>query len=85
MALYRELHPSVLRYLRAQAPKDGDDLASQVWVDAAAALVRFTGDESDFRRWRSRSSVGGSPTIAVVRDAGGSPPIGLRNHLRPTT
>ena len=63
-ALYRELHPSVLRYLRAQAPKDGDDLASQVWVDAAAALVRFTGDESD---------------------AGGSPPIGLRNHLRPTT
>lgn len=50
-ALYRELHPSVLRYLRAQAPKDGDDLASQVWVDAAAALVRFTGDESDFRRW----------------------------------
>ena len=26
-------------------------LASQVWVDAAAALVRFTGDKSDFRRW----------------------------------
>jgi len=50
-ALYRELHPSLLRYLRAQAPKDGEDIASQVWVDVASALVRFAGDESAFRRW----------------------------------
>lgn len=49
--LYRELHPSLLRYLRSQAPKDGEDIASQVWVDAATALVRFSGDEAAFRRW----------------------------------
>jgi RNA polymerase sigma-70 factor (ECF subfamily) len=49
--LYREFQPSLLRYLRAQAPVDGEDLASQVWLDAAAGLRRFEGDESGFRRW----------------------------------
>lgn len=50
-ALYRELQPSLLRYLRAQAPADGEDLASEVWLDAAAGLRRFNGDEAAFRRW----------------------------------
>jgi RNA polymerase sigma-70 factor (ECF subfamily) len=50
-ALYRESHPSLLRYLRAQAPVDGEDIASQVWIEAASGLVRFSGDEADFRRW----------------------------------
>ena len=49
--LYREFQPGLLRYLRAQAPADGDDLASEVWLDAAAGLGRFEGDESGFRRW----------------------------------
>lgn len=50
-ALYRDLHPSLLRYLRTQAPRDGDDIASQVWVDVATALTRFAGDERAFRGW----------------------------------
>jgi RNA polymerase sigma-70 factor (ECF subfamily) len=50
-ALYRESHPSLLRYLRAQAPVDGEDIASQVWIEAASGLVRFSGNEADFRRW----------------------------------
>jgi RNA polymerase sigma-70 factor, ECF subfamily len=50
-ALYREFHPRLLRYLRAQAPAYGDDLASEVWLDAAAGLARFEGDEKAFRRW----------------------------------
>jgi RNA polymerase sigma-70 factor (ECF subfamily) len=50
-ALYREFQPGLLRYLRARAPADGDDLASEVWLDAAAGLGRFEGDESGFRRW----------------------------------
>jgi len=50
-ALYREFHPRLLRYLRAQAPAHGDDLASEVWLDVAAALRRFEGDETAFRRW----------------------------------
>jgi RNA polymerase sigma-70 factor, ECF subfamily len=50
-ALYREVNPSLVRYLRAQAPAQGEDLASEVWLDAAAALGRFEGDEIAFRRW----------------------------------
>jgi RNA polymerase sigma-70 factor (ECF subfamily) len=49
--LYRELQPSVLRYLQAQSPGNGEDLASDVWVDVAAGLGRFEGDEAGFRRW----------------------------------
>lgn len=50
-ALYRESHPSLIRYLRAQEPADGEDLASEAWLDAAAGLGRFQGDEQAFRRW----------------------------------
>jgi RNA polymerase sigma-70 factor (ECF subfamily) len=50
-ALYRELQPSLERYFRAQAPTEVEDLASEVWLDAAAALGRFEGDEAAFRRW----------------------------------
>jgi RNA polymerase sigma-70 factor, ECF subfamily len=49
--LYREFQPPILRFLRAHAPSDGEDLASEVWLDAAAGLVRFEGDEHGFRRW----------------------------------
>jgi RNA polymerase sigma-70 factor (ECF subfamily) len=50
-ALYREFHPRLLRYLWAHEPNDGDDLVSETWLDAAAGLHRFRGDESAFQRW----------------------------------
>lgn len=50
-ALYREFHPGLLRYLRAQEPNDGEDLVSETWLDAVAGLDRFRGDEWAFRRW----------------------------------
>jgi RNA polymerase sigma-70 factor, ECF subfamily len=50
-ALYREFHPGLLRYLRAQEPNDGEDLATETWLDAAAGLDRFHGDEWALRRW----------------------------------
>jgi RNA polymerase sigma-70 factor (ECF subfamily) len=50
-ALYRELHPSLLRYLTAQEPLDGEDLASEVWLDVGRGLARFEGDEYAFRGW----------------------------------
>lgn len=50
-ALYREFHPGLLRYLRAQEPNDGEDLVSETWLDAVAGLDRFEGDEWAFRRW----------------------------------
>lgn len=50
-ALYREFQPGLLRYFRTQAAADADDLASEVWLAAAAGLGRFEGDETGFRRW----------------------------------
>lgn len=50
-ALYREFHPGLLRYLRAQEPNDGEDLVMETWLDAVAGLDRFQGDEWEFRRW----------------------------------
>jgi RNA polymerase sigma-70 factor (ECF subfamily) len=50
-ALYEEFHPGLLRYLRAQEHNDGEDLGSETWLDAAAGLNRFEGDEWAFRRW----------------------------------
>ena len=49
--LYRKLHPQVLSYLLAREPSEGEDLASEVWLDVASGLNRFAGDEAGFRAW----------------------------------
>jgi len=50
-AIYREFHPPVLGFLRARAPGDAEDLASDVFIAAAEGLPRFSGDEEGFRSW----------------------------------
>jgi RNA polymerase sigma-70 factor (ECF subfamily) len=50
-ALYRGLHAKLLRYLIAHEPEQADDIASAVWLDVAADLEDFSGDERDFRAW----------------------------------
>ena len=50
-ALYKELQPGLLRYLRAAAPGTAEDLAADVWVEVAASAHRFEGDQSAFRGW----------------------------------
>jgi RNA polymerase sigma-70 factor, ECF subfamily len=50
-ALYSEFHPRLLRYFLAQAPSEAEDLACEVWIDAATGLRRFEGDESALGRW----------------------------------
>jgi RNA polymerase sigma-70 factor, ECF subfamily len=50
-ALYRGLHAKLLRYLIAYEPDQADDIASEVWLDVAAGLDEFEGDERDFRAW----------------------------------
>jgi RNA polymerase sigma-70 factor, ECF subfamily len=47
--LYRSLQPRLLRFLRAQAPQDAEDIASQAWFELVRALPGFTGGEDDFR------------------------------------
>jgi RNA polymerase sigma-70 factor (ECF subfamily) len=49
--LYREFQPRLLRYRSAQEPREGEDLAAETWLDAAAGLARFRGDEQGFQRW----------------------------------
>lgn len=46
--LYRALQPRLLRFLRAQAPQDAEDIASQTWLEVAKGLVRFSGTEDEF-------------------------------------
>jgi RNA polymerase sigma-70 factor, ECF subfamily len=50
-AVYRELHPGVLAFMRARAGGDAEDLAADVFVDVARGLTRFEGDEQGFRSW----------------------------------
>jgi len=50
-ALYRSLHPRLLRYLRAIEPGDAEDIASEVWVGIIRGLGRFRGDRSDLFAW----------------------------------
>jgi RNA polymerase sigma-70 factor (ECF subfamily) len=49
--LYREFYPSVLAFLRARAPTEAEDLASEVFIAVAEGLGRFEGDEDGFRSW----------------------------------
>lgn len=50
-ALYRELAPAVLGYLRAHGAAEADDLTGQVFLDVVRGLSRFRGDERAFRAW----------------------------------
>jgi DNA-directed RNA polymerase specialized sigma24 family protein len=46
-ALYRSLHPKLLRYLAGRLADDPEAIAAEVWLDVAARLRRFEGDECD--------------------------------------
>lgn len=50
-AIWRHLHPLVVGYLRGQAGDDAEDLASEVFIDIAAGVRRFSGGEAAFRSW----------------------------------
>lgn len=49
--LYRDLAPSVLRYLRAHAVERPDDLLEEVFLETVHKLPSFSGREDDFRAW----------------------------------
>jgi RNA polymerase sigma-70 factor (ECF subfamily) len=50
-AIYRDLAPPVLGYLRGQGAAEPEDLASEVFVGVVRGLQRFSGDEPAFRAW----------------------------------
>jgi RNA polymerase sigma-70 factor, ECF subfamily len=47
--IFRDIHPRLIRYLRARDPAEAEDLASEVWLDLAAALPSFEGDDRSLR------------------------------------
>lgn len=50
-AIYRDLSPSVLRYLHARGAKDPEDVLGEVFVSIVRSLDTFAGGESEFRAW----------------------------------
>lgn len=49
--LFREYHPRLSRFLRAQEPRAADDVSAEVWEAVARGLPAFKGGEADFRAW----------------------------------
>lgn len=52
--LYREFNPALIRYFRARAPREAEDLTAEAWLRAARGLAGFLGDEPAFRAWLLR-------------------------------
>jgi len=50
-ALFTELQPRLLRFLRSQEPRAADDIAADVWLGVARSIASFEGDWDDFRAW----------------------------------
>ena len=50
-ALYRDLHPPLLRYLRAMHWELAEDAASEAWLEVARGVAAFQGPEPAFRSW----------------------------------
>ncbi|MEV4534369.1 RNA polymerase sigma factor [Asanoa sp. NPDC049518] len=50
-ALYRLVHPGLLRYLRVLVGADAEDVASETWLQVCRDLPSFTGDLDGFRAW----------------------------------
>jgi RNA polymerase sigma-70 factor, ECF subfamily len=48
--IFRDVQPSLLRYLRVMAT-DPEDVAGETWVQVVSGLRRFRGGEQDFRAW----------------------------------
>jgi RNA polymerase sigma-70 factor (ECF subfamily) len=50
-ALYRDVQPRLLRYLRTMFYEDAEDVASETWLHIARDLAGFSGDSDGFRGW----------------------------------
>jgi RNA polymerase sigma-70 factor, ECF subfamily len=50
-ALYRDVQPRLLRYLRTMVGEDAEDVASETWLHIARDLAGFSGDSDGFRGW----------------------------------
>jgi RNA polymerase sigma-70 factor, ECF subfamily len=49
--LWRDLHPRLLRYLKARGDDAAEDLAAETWMHVVRGLPTFVGGFADFRAW----------------------------------
>ena len=50
-ALFRAVHPRLIRFIRAHEQNAADDIAGEVWMAVASGLATFDGDLLHFRAW----------------------------------
>ena len=50
-ALYKDIHPALMRYLYVLAQDQADDVAAEAWLAVVTSLTTFTGTETSFRSW----------------------------------
>jgi RNA polymerase sigma-70 factor (ECF subfamily) len=50
-AIFRDIQPSLLRYLQVIAGDAGDDVAGDTWLQVIGGLPGFRGDEQAFKAW----------------------------------
>lgn len=50
-AVFRDVQPVLLRYLRVIAPEAAEDVAGETWLQVVTGLQSFRGDERAFRAW----------------------------------
>lgn len=50
-ALFVDLQPRLLRFLRSAEPRVADDLAGEVWLAMAQGIATFEGDLAGLRAW----------------------------------
>lgn len=50
-AIYRDLNPRLLRYLRALVAEEAEDVASEAWLQIVRDLPSFKGQYDGFRGW----------------------------------
>jgi RNA polymerase sigma-70 factor, ECF subfamily len=96
--LWHELHPRLLRFLRALDPVAAEDVESDTWLAAARDLSSFSGNDTQFRAWMftiarnrlidwrrregRRRSVAVAPEDLVERPADDDPAITAVDVLR---
>lgn len=49
--IFRDVQPTLVRYLRVVAPGAADDVAGDTWLHVVEGLTGFSGGEAAFRAW----------------------------------
>jgi RNA polymerase sigma-70 factor (ECF subfamily) len=53
-ALYREVHPRLLRYAAVLIGQEAEDVTAEAWLQITRDLSTFSGDDDAFRGWACR-------------------------------